>query len=155
MLGAGKSDVPSLLGGKRHSPVNFIFSQGWYSLRLAFLCLTCVLLPSFSLGTCTVPAQDCKAMNNVRGEHMDPTPPGKKEQIFPQACYPTFLLFTPMNLVFIKHSFLWSSYREIIFPSLNVCCIFFFKHRLGFESVPKFWCSFCPQKAAFRKEALG
>lgn len=36
-----------------------------------------------------------------------------------------FLLFTPMNLAFIKHNFLWSSYREIIFPSLNVCCIFF------------------------------
>jgi len=56
MLGTGKSDLPSLLGGKqRHSPVTTTFKcfpEGRYSLGLALLCLTRVLSPSFSLADC-------------------------------------------------------------------------------------------------------
>lgn len=50
MLGAAKSGVRSLLGGKNHSPVNFIFSQGWWVLSgadipLPHQCGSPLLLP--------------------------------------------------------------------------------------------------------------
>lgn len=72
-LGAGKSDLPSLLGGKqRHPPVNTTFNcfpKGWYSLGLALLCLTHLLPPSFSPGPCALPQSDRKAMNSDRRAH--------------------------------------------------------------------------------------
>lgn len=69
-LGAGKSDLPSLFGGKqRHSPVNTAlkyFPKGWYSPELALFCLTHVLPPSFSLGSCGIPAVGQKSNERTK-----------------------------------------------------------------------------------------
>lgn len=87
-LGAGNSDVPSLLGGKRHSPVNFIFSQGWWVLfgagiTLPHPCAFPFLLSGILCSPSTGLKSNEKCQRRGHGTF-------KKEQIFPQACHPSF-----------------------------------------------------------------